>query len=282
MMCCQQISPYYRDQNCGTGSLKGVLMGIIDMNLFVGDCPFRTIPTSAEDLKRLRKEAGLERAVATSFGSLFYYDPMAGLERDLKRYESLRDWLSFFAVVNPDFPQLEGQIERVARDERIVGIRLFPTLHHYALDSERVTETLRLASEHHLPVNMTARLTDGRMAPRYVDQAEISPDTLVEFLNSAGETTVILSMFFFNELQPLSVDWSRLPRVVLDLGCSKPSVDSFDRLPSWFPVERVLFSTGAPQYYWKGSRLAVEGARLTEDQKSAILGRTAKEVFPWT
>ena len=257
-------------------------MGIIDMNLFVGDCPFRTIPTSAEDLKRLREEAGLERAVATSFGSLFYYDPMAGLERDLKRYESLRDWLSFFAVVNPDFPQLEGQIERVARDERIVGIRLFPTLHHYALGSERVTETLRLSSEHHLPVNMTARLTDGRMAPRYVDQAEISPDTLVKFLNSAGETTVILSMFFFNELQPLLVDWSRLPRVVLDLGCSKPSVDSFDRLPSWFPVERVLFGSGAPLYYWKGSRLAVEGARLTEDQKSAILGRTAREVFPWT
>ncbi len=256
-------------------------MGIIDVNLFVGDCPFRTIPSSVEDLERLREDAGLERAVATSFGSLFYYDPMAGLERDLERYESLQDWLSFFAVVNPDFPQLEGQISRAARDERIVGIRLFPTLHHYALDSKRVTETLRLASEHGLPVNLTARLTDGRMAPRYVDQAEISTDALVKLLDGAGDATVILSMFFFNELQPLPVEWSRLPHVHLDLGCSKPSVASFDELPSWVPVERVLFGSGAPLYYWKGSRLAVEGARLTEDQKNAILGRTAKEVFPW-
>ncbi len=256
-------------------------MSFIDTNLFVGDCPFRTIPSNAEDLKRLREVSGLERAVATSFGSLFYYDPMAGLERDLERYEPLCDWLSFFAVVNPNFPQLEGQIERAAKDERIVGVRLFPTLHHYALDSERVAETLRLSAEHGLPVNLTARLTDGRMAPRYVDQGEISTDALVRLLDGAGDATVILSMFFFNELQPLSVDWSRLPRVYLDLGCSKPSVASFDELPSWVPVERVLFGSGAPLYYWKGSRLAVEGARLPEDQKSAILGRTAREVFPW-
>ena len=262
-------------------------MDLIDVNLFVGDCPFRTIPSNVEDLKRLRDAAGLERAIATSFSSLFYYDPVAGLERDLERYESLCDWLSFFAVVNPDFPQLEQQIERAARDERIVGLRLFPTLHHVPLDSERMMETIQLAAEHDLPVNLTARLTDGRVAPRYVDQAELSSDALVKLLDGAGEAadkkrpTVILSMFFFNELQPLQVAWAHLTQVYLDLGCSKPSVASFDELPSWVPRERVLFGSGAPLYYWKGSRLAVEGARLTEDQKSAILGRTAKEIFRW-
>lgn len=256
-------------------------MCIIDVNLFVGDCPFRAIPSDVEDLNRLRELAGLKRAIATSFSSLFYYDPVAGLERDLKRYEPLSDWLLFFAVVNLDFPQLEQQIEWAARDERIVGLRLFPTLHHYPLDSERVTETLHLAAEHDLPVNLTVRLTDGRVAPRYVDQEELSPDALVKFLDGAGEATVILSMFFFNELQPLQVEWSHLPQVYLDLGCSKPSVASFDELPTWFPIERVLFGSGAPLYYWKGSRLAVEGARLTEDQKSVILGGTAREVFRW-
>lgn len=262
-------------------------MGVIDVNLFVGHCPFRTLPSDVEDLKRLREAAGLDRAIATSFSSLFYYDPVAGLERDLERYEPLCDWLSFFAVVNPDFPQLEQQVERAARDERIVGLRLFPTLHHPPLPSERVTETLRLAAVHSLPVNLTARLIDGRVAPRYVDQGEWAPDALVKLLEGAGETvdrkrpTLILSMFFFNELQPLQVEWSRLPQVYLDLGCSKPSVASFDQVPSWFSAERVLFGSGAPLYYWKGSRLAVEGARLTEDQKSAILGHTAGEVFRW-
>jgi len=240
------------------------------------------LPSDVEDLKRLREAAGLTRAIATSFSSLFYYDPMAGLERDLQRYKPLCDWLSFFAVVNLEFPQLEQHVERAARDERIMGLRLFPTLHHYALDSERIMETIQLATEHGLPVNLTARLMDGRVAPRYVDQAELSPDALVKLLNGVGTATVILSMFFFNELQPLQVEWLRLPHVYLDLGCSKPNVASFDQLPSWFPIERVLFGSGAPLHYWKGSRLAVEGARLTEEQKSAILGRTAKkEVFRW-
>ncbi|MFH1006984.1 MAG: amidohydrolase family protein [Candidatus Latescibacterota bacterium] len=257
-------------------------MDLIDVNLFVGDCPFRAIPSSVSDLKRLREDAGLERAVATSFSSLFYYDPQEGLARDLERYAPLSDWLSFYAVVNPDFPQLEGQIEHAASDERIVGIRLFPTLHHYALDSDRVTETLGLAAKKNLPVNLTARLTDERMAPRYLDQATLSSEALAAFLLGAEEVTVILSMFFFRELQALPVEWSRMPRVYLDLGCAKPSVASFDRIPSWFPAERVLFGSGAPLYYWKGSRLAVEGAGLSEDQKSAMLGRTAREVLAWS
>jgi hypothetical protein len=88
-------------------------------------------------------------------------------------------------------------------------------------------------------------------------------------------------MFFFSELEPLAVDWNALAHVYLDLGCCKPNVASFDRLPTWFPPERVIFGSGAPFYYWKGSRLAVEGSRLAAASKAAILGETAGRVFAW-
>ena len=256
-------------------------MKAIDINLFVGDCPFRSLPSSVEDLERLREAAGLEKAIGTSFSALFCHDAAAGLERDLRRYGALGDWLSFYAIVNPDFPDFERQLENAARDPRIVGLRLLPCLHHYALDSPRLSSTILLAAEHGLPVNLTARLLDERIAPRYLDQAHLHPERLVEFLRQSSQATMVLSMFLFDELESVSIDWSDLPRTYLDLGCSKPKVDSFDRLTSWFPAERVMLGTGAPLYYWKGSRLAVEESSLGAKQQEAILGRNASEVFPW-
>jgi predicted TIM-barrel fold metal-dependent hydrolase len=52
-------------------------------------------------------------------------------------------------------------------------------------------------------------------------------------------------------------------------------------LGTWFPVERVLFGTGAPLYYWQGSRLGLEGSRLSDQQQRGILGQNALEVFAW-
>jgi len=256
-------------------------MPVVDTNFFVGPCPFRETPSDVDDLLALRERAGLDLAIATGFRSLLYYDPIAGLDGDLAQYEALSAWLFFYATINPAFPQLEEQVKRAAGDARIVGLRLFPTLHDGMLASEQAIQVAHLAAEHGLPVNVAARVFDGRVAPRYVNQGMIERADLTAFLNQSKETTVIFSMFFFNELQSIEVDWDALPNVYLDLGCSKPSVASLDEVPSWFPTDRVLFGTGAPFYYWGGSRLGLAGARLTEDQKQGILGGNAMEVFPW-
>ena len=106
-------------------------------------------------------------------------------------------------------------------------------------------------------------------------------DDLTEFLGQTKGTSIILSMFYFGELSTLKVDWSQLDHVYLDLGCSKPTSVAFDNLASWFPVDRILFGTGAPFYYWGGDRLSLEASRLTADQQTAILGGNAMEVFSW-
>ena len=263
----------------------GAGLPVVDTNLLVGTCPFRKVPSEPEDLDRLRQGAGLERAIATGFRSLLYYDPVSGLADDLVQYETLTDWLYFYAVVNPEFPELEAQVVAAAGNERIAGVRLFPMLHHFDLDSARTLETLGLAAAHELPINLAARLFDGRVAPRYVHQGEVDAAALLLFLARAAAipgATVILSMFFFSELTALEIDWGQLPDVYLDLGCAKPNVASLDQLASWFPPQRVLFGTGAPFYYWQGSRLGLEGSRLTPSQQEAILGGNAMEVFRWS
>ena len=54
-----------------------------DTNLILGPCPFRSIPSSVEELEKLKGRAGLQHAVASGFRSLLYYDTLSGLEEDL-------------------------------------------------------------------------------------------------------------------------------------------------------------------------------------------------------
>ena len=256
-------------------------MSIIDTGLLIGPCPFRKVPSSVADVAALHENASLDRVVATGFRSLLYYDPIAGLEQDIEQYKSLADWLHFYAVINPNFPRAGEQVAHAIQERQIVGLRLIPALHHYDLNTSRIRAIVQSAGENGLPLNLMARVFDDRMAPRYVNQLVPAPAEICDFLRTASDATVILSMFYFTELTVLEVDWSALPHVYLDIGCSKPSVASLDELSNWFPPERTLFGTGAPFYYWKGSRLGLEGAELSEQQRRGILGDNAAEIFPW-
>jgi predicted TIM-barrel fold metal-dependent hydrolase len=256
-------------------------MSVVDTTLLVGSCPFRDVPGRMDDLNRLRERAELDLAVATGFRSLFYFDPVDGLERDLDEFAEASEWLRFLTVINPEFPNLEQQMERAGKDARICGCRLVPGLHRYALLSDRVRIVCSAADEAGLPVVISGRIFDDRVAPRAIGQAPVDMGELSELLQAESSTTFVLSMFFFGELKGMGADWEGLPNVYLDLGCSKPSSASFDELPTWFPVNRVVFGTGAPYYYWGGSRLALEGSTLTEDVKADILGNNALEVFSW-
>lgn len=256
-------------------------MAVVDTTLLVGPCPFREVPTGVEDLERLRERAGLDGAIATGFRSLFYFDPIDGLQRDLEEYATASDWLKFCPSINPEFPKLEEQIEQAGGDERLVGLRLVPGLHRYSLLSDRVGATITVANQNRLPITINGRIFDDRVAPRSVNQVPVNVDELLQLLRRESDTTFVLSMFYFGELKGLREELGMLPNVYLDLGCSKPTSASFDELPSWFPLDRVVFGTGAPYYYWGGSRLALEGSTLSDEEKSAILGNNAMEVFPW-
>ena len=85
-------------------------------------------------------------------------------------YGPLRTWLSFYATINPRFPQMEKGVRRAAADERIAAVRLLPSLHHYALDAPEVDDAMAAARAEGVPVNLTARIVDDRVAPQYVQQ----------------------------------------------------------------------------------------------------------------
>ena len=252
-----------------------------DTNLILGPCPFRSIPSSVEELEKLKGRAGLQRAVASGFRSLLYYDTLSGLEEDLVHYASLRTWLYFYATLDPCFPQMERGVRRAAVDERIAAVRLLPGLHHYELDAPEVDDLMAAAQAERVPVNLMARIFDDRIAPQYVQQTVPKPEHVAAFLMRHRGVKIALSMFYFTELRALKLDWHALPHVYVDFGCSKPNVASLDALEKVFPIARAFFGTGAPFYYWAGSRLGLEGAEMSVETKRAIMADNARSFFAW-
>lgn len=252
-----------------------------DTNLILGPCPFRSIPSGVEELEMLRGRAGLQRAVGSGFRSLLYYDTLSGLEEDMAHYASLRTWLYFYATLNPRFPQIERGVRRAAVDERIAAVRLLPGLHHYALDAPEVDDLMAVAQAERVPVNLMARIFDDRVAPQCVQQTVLKSEHVAAFLRRHSGVKIALSMFYFTELRALELDWHTLPHVYVDFGCSKPNVASLDALEKVFPVARSLFGTGAPFYYWAGSRLGLEGAEMSVETKRAIMADNARGFFGW-
>lgn len=252
-----------------------------DSNLILGPCPFRPIPSSVEELQALQRRAGLRRAVASGFRSLLYYDTLAGLDEDMVHYASLREWLRFYATIDPRFPQIERGVRRAATDERIAAVRLLPALHHYRLDAPEVNDVMAAARAEGVPINLMARIFDDRVAPQYVRQVVPEPEQVAAFLTRHSGVKIALSMFYFNELKALDLDWHALPHVYVDFGCSKPNVASLDVLEKVFPTERALFGTGAPFYYWAGSRLGLEGSELSPETMRAVMTDNAQDFFAW-
>jgi len=252
-----------------------------DTNLILGPCPFRSIPSNVEEIEKLRERAGLQRAVASGFRSLLYYDTLSGLEEDMAHYASLRTWLYFYATLNPCFPQMERGVRRAAVDERIAAVRLLPGLHHYELDAPEVDDLMAAAQAERVPVNLMARIFDDRVEPQYVQQTVPKLEHVAAFLMRHRKVKIALSMFYFTEIRGLELDWHALPHVYVDFGCSKPNVASLDVLDKVFPTARALFGTGAPFYYWAGSRLGLDGAEMSVDTRRAIMADNARDFFSW-
>ena len=132
-----------------------------------------------------------------------------------------------------------------------------------------------------MPINLMARIFDDRVAPQYVQQMVPKPEHVAAFLMRHSGVKIALSMFYFIELGALEIDWHALPNVYVDFGCSKPNVASLDALEKVFPTSRALFGTGAPFYYWAGSRLGLEGAEMSVETKRAIMADNARDFFAW-
>jgi len=189
-----------------------------------------------------------------------------------------RGLLRPFGSINPKLPDWEEDLRRCAEDHRVAGIRLHPNYHGYQLNDPDFARLLRLATERRLIVQLAVMMEDERMMhPRLrVDPVDTAP------LAGLVKATPDLRLVLLNALgalrgQPL-LDLIAAGEVYVEISMLE-GVGGVASLLAQVPLERMLFGSHAPLFYFESALLKLKESALTEQQLQAIRVGNARRLL---
>src|SRR4029077_12610520 len=138
---------------------------IIDTNVHLFDWPFRRLKyAGAQTLVAKLGRHRITQAWAGSYEGLLHRN-LDGVNARLAEEGGANGAgiLIPFGTVNPALPDWEADVRRCHEQQRMRGIRLYPSYHNYTLQRPEVARLLRLAQERGLIVQLAVRMEDPRV-----------------------------------------------------------------------------------------------------------------------
>jgi uncharacterized protein len=254
---------------------------LIDVNVNLGQWPTRrTAGDSPAALAAKLKRHGVTEAWAGSFDGLFFADLAevnARLAADCRAKADVR--LVPFGEINPLHPDWEAELHRCTETHRMPGVRLHPNYHGYALDHPQVVRLIAAAAERRLIVSIAESMEDERMMHPLLRVPAVNLSHLVKIV----ERTPGLRLLLLNALQRLRGDpLHRLlsaGEVYVDIGTLE-GLGGIEKLLADIPLERVLFGSHAPSFYFEAAALKLQESPLSASQRLAITQENARRLLP--
>lgn len=253
---------------------------LIDTNVTLGQWPFRHVPgdQTPELVARLRRQ-GVTQAWAGSFAGVFHRDVSAAnawLADECRRQAD--GWLLPFGEINPTLPDWEEDLRRCHETHRMPGIRLHPNYHGYRLDDPVVARVFAAAAGARLIVQLVVSMEDERTQPRFAQVPHADATPLSELLAKHTDLRVHLVNPFRNHSAEKLAPLLTAGRVYVDIA-NLENVGGVERLVAKLPLDRILFGSHFPLFYWEAARLKLRESRLTDEQLERIARRNAEQLL---
>jgi predicted TIM-barrel fold metal-dependent hydrolase len=253
---------------------------IIDVNVHLSRWAGRRIleDETARLVGKLRGQGVIE-AWAGSFDALLHKDLAAvnaRLAEECRAQTGIR--LIPFGSVNPLLPDWEEELRRCAEDHRMPGIRLYPNYHGYKLDHPALAAFLKLAAERRLVVALAALMEDERMMLPVLRVPPVDLDPLPTLV----ERTHPLRLVVLNALGKLQGEklliLVRSGEVYVEISHLE-RVGGVANLLTGVPLERILFGSHAPFFYFESAVLKLKEAALSGAQIKALQEQNARRLM---
>ncbi len=254
---------------------------IVDVNVHLGQWPFRRLrgDGTAALVSILRKH-NVTQAWAGSFEGLLHRD-VRGVNDRLARecQQHGQDLLLPFGTINPLLPDWEDELERCQKVHRMAGIRLHPNYHGYRLDDAALAALLRRAAAANLIVQIALKMEDERTQHPLCRVATVDPAPLLKLLPEAKGLQLVLlnalaSPARAGALRPLL----QAGQVYVDLAMLE-GVGGVGNVLQALPVERLLFGSHFPLFYFESALNKLHESALRPEQERAVRGQNARSLL---
>lgn len=251
---------------------------IVDTNVYLFRWPFRRIRYDEPNaLVEMLRSHGVVEAWAGSFEGVFHKDIAAVNTRLAETCREYRDGILVpIGSVNPRLTNWEIDMQRIDEEHAMPGIRLHPGYHNYTLDEPVVTRVFEEAARRDLVVQVVPWMQDERhhnpLMP--VPTPETAP--LADLASKFPELTIMVLNGFRagGQLGPLA----EADNVLFDFA-KLDVITPLDGYLENIPVERIVFGSYSPMFYFESATLKLQESALSESQISAITHANARRLL---
>jgi len=243
---------------------------LTDCHVYLGSYPFRQLEAEnpKEFIQRLARR-GVTEAWTGAFEGLLRRD-VANVNRELV-HSCQNSILRPCGTVNLTLPDWQDDVKRCAEDHGMRVIRLHPNYHGYDLQAPAFRQLLPLAAKHRLLVQLVVQMEDERTQNPQVRVAPVDLKPLTGILNEMKESRIMLlnanAAMLLRHLQ-------ECPNVWIDFAMIE-GVGGVENLLKTWPLERLVFGSFAPVFYWESARLKMQESALDPVQTQAVQERNA-------
>ena len=270
----------YDDPQEADPAREGLSSVMIDVNVNLSRWPFRRlVGDEPSDLVAGLRKRDVTRACAGTFDGIFHKDissANARLAEDCHRYGA--SLLIPFGSINPKLPDWQEDLRRCHEMHKMPGIRLHPNYHGYDLKDPVFSELLHLATARRLVMQLVVCMEDERTQHPLMRVAPVDLSPLPDTLKSEpGTRLVVLNSDHVHNLAHVQKLLSA-GDVYFDISMVE-GVGGVARLAQKISIQRVLFGSNYPLFYFESAILKVRESGFTDTDGQAVLGENARRLL---
>jgi hypothetical protein len=246
-----------------------------DCHVYLGSNPFRSLEgENTEAFVKRMMRCGVTDIWAGAFEGLLRRD-VAAVNRQLAEQCREHTILRPCGTINLALPAWEDDVKRCAEEHGMRVIRLHPNYHGHTLETPAFHKLLTLAAKHRLVVQIVTQMEDERTQHPKVQAAPLDLAPLAAIMREMNEARVMLlnanAAMVLKHLQDCTNVW-------LDFAMIEGVGGVENLLKSW-PVEKLVFGSHAPVFYWESAQLKMQESALNEQQTQAVRSLNAAKLL---
>jgi hypothetical protein len=251
---------------------------IVDCNVHLFRWPDRRLPLDeTEKLTAHLLEKGVTRAWAGSFEGLLHRD-IGGVNRRLVEACQRSPLLVPFGSINPALPDWQEDLRRCHEEWKMPGIRLHPGYHGYGSGDPLFAEVLRAAAARDLLVQVAVSMEDARTQHSLLRVPAVEMVPIVPLLRELPKLRLVLLNAFTTVRPEEAHRLVKTGTVYFEISRLE-GVGGIANLLAQIPLERILFGSSAPFFYFESAQLKLAESALSAEQLRAICSGNAEAVL---